>query len=100
MEIIISFFLFPLRIIAALNFLRYLLLRDSKKSDLTGIWSMLELIDKGYLSELITGLELSKMHYKQREEELVDEKKRGKFNIGFWQIFNVSFIIKQGVLSI
>ncbi|PIK46830.1 putative glomulin [Apostichopus japonicus] len=66
------------KIIAALNFLRYLLLRDSKKSDLTGVWSMLELIDKGYLSELITGLELSKMHYKQREEELVDEKKRAR----------------------
>ena len=72
------FVFFVCRIIAALNFLRYLLLRDPRHKDLTGVWSMLEDIDKGYLSDVVTGLELSKMHYKQREEELMDEKKRGK----------------------
>ncbi|KAJ8039234.1 Glomulin [Holothuria leucospilota] len=66
------------KIIASLNFLRYLLLRDPKDVDATGIWSVLEQTDKGYLSELITGLELSRIHYKQRADDLLDEKKRAK----------------------
>lgn len=76
-----SFTVSVYRIIASLNFLRYLLLRDPKDVDATGIWSVLEQTDKGYLSELITGLELSRIHYKQRADDLLDEKKRGEENL-------------------
>ncbi|XP_055949125.1 glomulin-like [Argiope bruennichi] len=53
------------RIMTSLNFLRYLLIRDSKDKNITGVWDLLPDISKKFLEPLSTGLDLSRAHYKQ-----------------------------------
>ena len=51
------------RILAALNLLRFLLLRDDRKSNITGFWNIVEEIEKSYCDPLRTGINMSKGHY-------------------------------------
>ena len=51
------------RILAALNLLRFLLLRDDRRSNITGFWNIVEEIEKSYCDPLRTGINMSKGHY-------------------------------------
>lgn len=50
-------------IMAALNLLRYLLLRDPISKNHSGIWDMKESLDKNFLEPFRKGIDLSKAHY-------------------------------------
>ncbi len=75
----------------ALNFLRYLFLRDTPDKNTTGIWSRVDWLQTTYLQPLHTCLDMSKAHYdlkmKATEAEVrqaVSEKKcvKVKLNVG------------------
>ncbi|XP_063988428.1 glomulin-like [Diachasmimorpha longicaudata] len=55
-------------IIAALNLLRFLVIRD--KSNITGIWKFMRDIQNGYLKEVRDGVELAKAHWKMKVKDL------------------------------
>lgn len=63
------------RLMASLNCLRFIFLRDKKKQTL--VWERKRSIEKDFISELICGLNLSRMHFKD-EMKLIDQKKKGK----------------------
>ena len=46
------------RILAALNLLRYLVIRDARKENVTGIWDLLSSVEENFLSPLRTGIVL------------------------------------------
>ena len=64
-------------IMATLNLLRYLVLRDSCSSCLTGIWSMVTWLEKDYLSALRTGLDMSVGHYQLELNNLKTQSHSG-----------------------
>lgn len=69
------------KIITALNFLRYLLLRDRKEKNFTGIWDLIDAISTDFITPLTTGLDMSRAHYKQAIKDAKTEKKdRGTLN--------------------
>uniref|UniRef100_A0A8C0GJ52 Glomulin, FKBP associated protein n=1 Tax=Chelonoidis abingdonii TaxID=106734 RepID=A0A8C0GJ52_CHEAB len=51
------------RIMASLNLLRYLVIKDNEYNNQTGIWTELSKIEQNFLSPLHTGLNMSKAHY-------------------------------------
>lgn len=53
------------RIMAASNLLRYLLLKDKKEENVTGVWDLLASFQDRFLQPLSTGLELSRAHWRQ-----------------------------------
>ncbi|XP_011313750.1 glomulin [Fopius arisanus] len=57
-------------IIAALNLLRFLVIRDTNNS--TGIWKVLKSI-QGYLKELRDGVDLARAHWKVKLRDLQEE---------------------------
>ncbi|XP_022085227.1 glomulin-like [Acanthaster planci] len=59
--------------IASLNFLRYLLLRDSGAEHLIGIWLWIEMIQEGYLNPLQTCLSMSLSHYRLKVDSTKKE---------------------------
>lgn len=63
------------KIVTSLNFLRYLLLRDKKERNTTGIWDLVESISEDYLNPLSMGLDLSRAHYKQAIKDADDQSK-------------------------
>ncbi|XP_072015112.1 glomulin-like [Amphiura filiformis] len=66
------------KVLAALNFLRYILLRDPVSDNRSGVWSGLDEVEKVYLSQLHTGLDLSRAHYVQRLKQLIEDAKKSK----------------------
>lgn len=69
------------KIVTALNLLRYLLLRDSKGINITGIWDLISFISEHFLTPLTTGLDLSRAHYKQAMKDAGnDSRKKGSVN--------------------
>lgn len=68
------------RVIALLNFLRYLLLRDPPGENVTRIWDFVGDIEKHFFEPLRLALDLSKGHYQLDLEDLKDGQKRGKGN--------------------
>lgn len=62
------------RIMASLNLLRYLVLKDDDNE--TGVWSELAKIEAGFLKPLHTGLNMSRAHY-EAEIRSTSEKKKG-----------------------
>ncbi|XP_041481407.1 glomulin-like [Lytechinus variegatus] len=71
------------KVMAALNCLRFLLLRDSASVNETGIWSHIPHIERGFIDPLHTGINLSIAHYQTRMTALMDEHKaRGKNKSG------------------
>lgn len=61
------------RIIAVLNFIRYLVLRDPCNKNLTGFWDFFPHIDKEFLTPMMTGLDMSKGHYRLEMTGLEEE---------------------------
>uniref|UniRef100_A0A8C5P028 Glomulin, FKBP associated protein n=1 Tax=Jaculus jaculus TaxID=51337 RepID=A0A8C5P028_JACJA len=51
------------RIMASLNLLRYLVIKDNENDNQTGLWTELEKIKNNFLKPLHTGLNMSKAHY-------------------------------------
>ena len=66
------------RILAALNLLRYLLLRDPISKNQTGVWSGLDDVESVYLAQLHTGLDLSRAHYDQRLKQVREEARQSR----------------------
>ncbi|XP_033099012.1 glomulin-like [Anneissia japonica] len=58
------------KIISALNFLRYLLLRDKFEVNATGVWTHVDELDERFLQPLHSGLDLSKAHYDLKLKEV------------------------------
>ncbi|KAL8577005.1 hypothetical protein ACOMHN_064107 [Nucella lapillus] len=74
-------------IMATLNLLRYLVLRDCRRSNQTGVWDMWSWLEKDYLSKLCTGLDMSVGHYQLELNNLTRNRghssgsKRGDLDI-------------------
>nr|XP_027790949.1 glomulin [Marmota flaviventris] len=51
------------RIMASLNLLRYLVIKDNENNSQTGLWTELGKIENNFLKPLHTGLNMSKAHY-------------------------------------
>ncbi|XP_058159160.1 glomulin isoform X2 [Dasypus novemcinctus] len=51
------------RIMASLNLLRYLVIKDNENDNHTGLWTELGKIENNFLKPLHTGLNMSKAHY-------------------------------------
>ncbi|XP_062047716.1 glomulin [Lepus europaeus] len=51
------------RIMASLNMLRYLIIKDNENDNQTGVWTELGKIENNFLKPLHTGLNMSKAHY-------------------------------------
>lgn len=60
------------QIITALNFLRFLILKD--KENISGIRDIMPTIEKEYLEVLVTALKMSKAHYELKMKDVMDEK--------------------------
>ncbi|XP_074008823.1 glomulin isoform X1 [Numenius arquata] len=59
------------RIMASLNLLRYLVIKDCESDSQTGVWTMLAKIEQNFLKPLHVGLNMSKAHY---EAEIKNKK--------------------------
>ncbi|XP_025893669.1 glomulin isoform X1 [Nothoprocta perdicaria] len=59
------------RIMASLNLLRYLMIKDGEYDNQTGVWTMLAKIEQNFLKPLRVGLNMSKAHY---EAEIKNKK--------------------------
>ncbi|XP_063440743.1 glomulin-like isoform X1 [Mytilus trossulus] len=66
------------RVIALLNFLRYLLLRDPPAENVTKIWDFMGQIEKHFFEPLRLALDLSKGHYQLDLQDLKDGQKKAK----------------------
>lgn len=61
-------------VIAALNLIRFLAIRD--KENLTGFWDYAEELERNYLKNLRTGIDLSRAHWKLKVKDLELEVSR------------------------
>ncbi|NXY46310.1 GLMN protein, partial [Ceuthmochares aereus] len=59
------------RIMASLNLLRYLVIKDCENDNRTGVWAALTRIEQNFLKPLHVGLNMSKAHY---EAEIKNKK--------------------------
>ncbi|NWU98000.1 GLMN protein, partial [Upupa epops] len=59
------------RIMASLNLLRYLVIKDCESDNKTGVWTVLAKIEQNFLKPLHVGLNMSKAHY---EVEIKNKK--------------------------
>ncbi|XP_045440306.1 glomulin isoform X2 [Pipistrellus kuhlii] len=69
------------RIMASLNLLRYLVIKDNESDNQTGLWTELGKIEKNFLKPLHTGLNMSKAHYEaeiKNSQENSQEVQRSK----------------------
>ncbi|XP_018420581.1 PREDICTED: glomulin [Nanorana parkeri] len=64
------------RIMASLNLLRYLVIKDDEFINETGVWTELHKIEAQFLRPLHTGLSMSRAHY-EAEVKNTNEKKKG-----------------------
>lgn len=69
------------RIISAMNFVRYLALRDPPHLNVTGFWTLLPEVEKKFLTPMQTAVDMSRAHYKlelknmkNRESQPQEEK--------------------------
>ncbi|EFN81360.1 glomulin isoform X1 [Harpegnathos saltator] len=65
-------------VITALNLLRFLLIRD--KSNETGIWNMMDVIQRDYLKPLREGIDMCKIHWKIKAKDLELQRKGSSKN--------------------
>ncbi|NXP89579.1 GLMN protein, partial [Passerina amoena] len=63
------------RIMASLNLLRYLVIKDCESDNQTGVWTTLGKIEQNFLKPLRVGLNMSKAHY---EAEIKNKKENRK----------------------
>uniref|UniRef100_A0A8C2T6S0 Glomulin, FKBP associated protein n=1 Tax=Coturnix japonica TaxID=93934 RepID=A0A8C2T6S0_COTJA len=67
------------RIMASLNLLRYLVIKDCESDNQTGVWTAIAKIEKNFLKPLHVGLNMSKAHY-EAEIKNKKENRRGSSN--------------------
>nr|XP_020748583.1 glomulin isoform X1 [Odocoileus virginianus texanus]XP_020748584.1 glomulin isoform X1 [Odocoileus virginianus texanus] len=80
------------RIMASLNLLRYLIIKDNEKDNQTGLWTELEKIENNFLKPLHTGLNMSKAHYEaeiKNSQEVQKSKDHCSLNVGREEIPNM-----------
>uniref|UniRef100_A0A3Q1LJE7 Glomulin, FKBP associated protein n=1 Tax=Bos taurus TaxID=9913 RepID=A0A3Q1LJE7_BOVIN len=80
------------RIMASLNLLRYLVIKDNEKDNQTGLWTELEKIENNFLKPLHTGLNMSKAHYEaeiKNSQEVQKSKDHCSLNVGREEIPNM-----------
>nr|XP_012138029.1 PREDICTED: glomulin [Megachile rotundata] len=65
-------------IITSLNLLRFLFIRDNHNQ--TGIWNLVDKLEKDYLKPLREGINLCRAHWKVKIKDLEDQKKNNKVN--------------------
>ncbi|KAF2984473.1 hypothetical protein EK904_003418 [Melospiza melodia maxima] len=63
------------RVMASLNLLRYLVIKDCESDNQTGVWTTLGKIEQNFLKPLRVGLNMSKAHY---EAEIKSKKENRK----------------------
>lgn len=63
-------------VIAGLNLLRFLFIRD--KNNQTGIWNLVDQLEKDYLKPLRKGIDLCRAHWKVKTKDLEEQKKTHK----------------------
>ncbi|KAM8930035.1 glomulin [Pelodytes ibericus] len=63
------------RIMASLNLLRYLFIKDKETNNETGIWTELNKIEHDYLKPIHTGLNMSRAHYEAEMKSTIEKKK-------------------------
>ncbi|XP_054714935.1 glomulin-like [Uloborus diversus] len=68
------------KILSSLNFLRYLLLKDVKENNITGVWNLSKMITDQFLEPLKTGLDLSRAHYEQAAKTFQCNQQQNKEN--------------------
>lgn len=66
------------QIIASLNLLRFLAIRDNE--NITEIWDHFKVLEKTYFNHLRKGLDLSRAHYELKIKEIKEESKGKKNN--------------------
>ncbi|XP_062961707.1 glomulin isoform X1 [Cynocephalus volans] len=69
------------RIMASLNLLRYLVIKDNENDNQTGLWTELRKIENNFLKPLHTGLNMSKAHYEaeiKNSQENIQEVQKAK----------------------
>ncbi|XP_015908851.2 glomulin [Parasteatoda tepidariorum] len=63
------------RIMSTLNFLRYLVLRDDRSKNFTGIWDIIDALSESYLKPLAEAINLSRAHYKETAKQAGKKQK-------------------------
>lgn len=69
------------RIMASLNLLRYLVIKDNENDNQTGVWTELGKIENNFLKPLHMGLNMSKAHYEaeiKNSQENSQERQKSK----------------------
>ncbi|XP_074226046.1 glomulin [Camelus bactrianus] len=80
------------RIMASLNLLRYLVIKDNENDNQTGLWTELEKIEKNFLKPLHIGLNMSKAHYEaeiKNSQEVQKSKDLCSVTVGGEEIPNM-----------
>ncbi|TEA39555.1 glomulin [Monodon monoceros] len=80
------------RIMASLNLLRYLVIKDNENDNQTGLWTELEKIENNFLKPLHTGLNMSKAHYEaeiKNSQEVQKSKDLCSITVGREEIPNM-----------
>uniref|UniRef100_F1S4F7 Glomulin, FKBP associated protein n=1 Tax=Sus scrofa TaxID=9823 RepID=F1S4F7_PIG len=80
------------RIMASLNLLRYLVIKDNENDNQTGLWTELEKIENNFLKPLHTGLNMSKAHYEaeiKNSQEVQKSKDLCSVTVGGEEIPNM-----------
>ncbi|XP_059941281.1 glomulin [Mesoplodon densirostris] len=80
------------RIMASLNLLRYLVIKDNENDNQTGLWTELEKIENNFLKPLHTGLNMSKAHYEaeiKNSQEVQKSKDLCSITVGREDILNM-----------
>jgi hypothetical protein len=65
-------------IMAALNLMRFLFIRDKPAVNASGIWSRINRLEKEYFDELHVALNMSRAHYKLELENVLKDKNEKK----------------------
>ena len=66
------------RIMASINLLRYLVIRDRPADNVTGIWNLMEKLKDGYCQTLHKAIDISRGHYKLEIDNISQGKKLDK----------------------
>lgn len=66
------------RIISAMNFVRYLALRDPPHRNVTGFWNLLSEVEEKFLSQMQIAVDMSRAHYKLELNNIKSRQKSKK----------------------
>uniref|UniRef100_A0A674IW15 Glomulin, FKBP associated protein n=1 Tax=Terrapene triunguis TaxID=2587831 RepID=A0A674IW15_9SAUR len=86
------------RIMASLNLLRYLVIKDNEYDNQTGIWTELNKIEQNFLKPLHTGLNMSKAHYEAEIKKSHNSKAVCSVTVGGEKMPNMTTEMQLQVL--